>query len=205
MEPDRQFTGTMNGLADAAAAAAAAAADSDEHTSDGLLSLSLLMGAAVAANSTANATGIIGGYNHTGVGPMNGTWAVGAPVLSGFISWLSVQCMFGLVYGIIFCIGVTGNLLVCFVVCRNRAMHTVTNFFIANLAVSDILMCLLAVPFTPLYTFIGRWVFGAAMCHVVSGAQAVSVYISSLTLTAIALDRYIVIMFPFRERMRVGV
>lgn len=124
---------------------------------------------------------------------------------SGFINLLSVQCVFGLVYGIIFSIGITGNMLVCFVVCRNKAMHTVTNFFITNLAVSDIMLCLLAVPFTPLYTFMERWVFGTTMCHLVSGAQAVSVYISSLTLTAIAMDRYIVIVYPFRNRMRVSV
>jgi hypothetical protein len=36
-------------------------------------------------------------------------------------------------------------------------MHTVTNFFILNLAVSDVVMCLFAVPFTPLQSFTGKW------------------------------------------------
>lgn len=123
----------------------------------------------------------------------------------GIINNLYVQAAFTIVYGTIFIVGITGNILVCFVVCRNKAMHTVTNFFITNLALSDIMLCVLAVPFTPMYTFMKRWVFGSVMCHLLACAQGVSVYISSLTLTSIALDRFIVIIFPFRHRMKVSI
>ncbi|KAK3918752.1 Prolactin-releasing peptide receptor [Frankliniella fusca] len=81
-------------------------------------------------------------------------------------------------------------------------MQTVTNFFITNLALSDILLCILAVPFTPLYTFVGNWVFGRVLCHLVAYAQGTSVYISTLTLTSIAIDRYFVIIYPFQPRMK---
>lgn len=70
-----------------------------------------------------------------------------------------VQAIFYLVYITIFVLGVFGNVLVCFVVARNKAMHTVTNLFITNLALSDILLCVLAVPFTPLYSFVGEYIF----------------------------------------------
>ncbi|XP_049957485.1 prolactin-releasing peptide receptor-like [Schistocerca serialis cubense] len=113
-----------------------------------------------------------------------------------------VQALFGLLYLVIFTVGTCGNALVCFVVARNRSMQTVTNLFISNLALSDILLCALCVPFTPLYTFYGRWVFGSALCHTVAFAQGTSVYISTLTLTAIAVDRFYVIVHPFRPRMR---
>ena len=53
-------------------------------------------------------------------------------------------------YSVIFVLGIAGNALVVFVVARNSSMQTITNVFIANLAVSDIMMCLLAVPFTPI-------------------------------------------------------
>lgn len=115
-----------------------------------------------------------------------------------------VQATFCLMYIAIFIIGIFGNVLVCYVVFRNKAMHTVTNFFITNLALSDILLCILAVPFTPLYTFLERWIFGKALCHLVAYAQGVSVYISTLTLTAIAVDRFIVIIYPFRHRMKLS-
>lgn len=115
----------------------------------------------------------------------------------------AVQAIFYVLYSVIFILGILGNVLVIYVVARNRQMQTVTNIFIANLAVSDILLCFLAVPFTPLYTFMGSWVFGKALCHVVPYAQGVSVYISTLTLTSIAMDRFLVILYPFRPRMKV--
>lgn len=113
-----------------------------------------------------------------------------------------VQSCFILIYILIFVMGVFGNVLVCFVVFRNKLMQSVTNLFITNLALSDILLCILAVPFTPIYTFLRRWIFGTILCHLVPYAQGVSVYISTLTLTAIAIDRFFVIIYPFQQRMR---
>lgn len=66
----------------------------------------------------------------------------------------AVQAVFCMLYTVIFVLGIFGNVLVCYVVGRNKAMQTVTNFFITNLALSDILLCTLAVPFTPLYSFL---------------------------------------------------
>lgn len=121
------------------------------------------------------------------------------------MSLASVQIFFGILYAFIFVVGIVGNVLVCYVVFRNRAMQTVTNYFITNLALSDILLCILAVPFTPLYTFLERWVFGSPLCHIVPYAQGCSVYISTLTLTAVAIDRFFVIVYPFQPRMKLSV
>lgn len=115
----------------------------------------------------------------------------------------AIQAAFCTVYTIIFVVGIFGNALVCYAVVRNRAMQTVTNLFITNLALSDILLCVFAVPFTPLYTFLGRWVFGGLLCHIMPYAQGCSVYISTLTLTSIAIDRFFVIIYPFKPRMKI--
>lgn len=48
-----------------------------------------------------------------------------------------------------------------------RTMQSITNIFIANLAVSDVIMCLLAVPFTPISGLLQSWPFGEALCHLV--------------------------------------
>ncbi|XP_055907915.1 prolactin-releasing peptide receptor [Eupeodes corollae] len=120
------------------------------------------------------------------------------------IKYELVQIFFCILYSTVFVLGVFGNVLVCYVVLRNRAMQTVTNIFITNLALSDILLCVLAVPFTPLYTFMGRWAFGKTLCHLVSFAQGCSIYISTLTLTSIAIDRYFVIIYPFHPRMKLS-
>lgn len=115
-----------------------------------------------------------------------------------------VQFVFSLLYIIIFLVGMFGNFLVCFVVARQRTMQTVTNFFITNLAFADILLCLFCVTLTPTYTFLGRWIFGKFLCQLMAFLQCWCVYLSTLTLTSIAIDRFFVIIFPFRPRMKIA-
>ncbi|KAK4016602.1 hypothetical protein OUZ56_031561 [Daphnia magna] len=114
----------------------------------------------------------------------------------------AVQVNIYILYAVIFTVGLVGNVLVVFVVAQNKAMQTVTNCYIANLALSDILLCVLAVPFTPLYFFLKEWIFGKILCHLVAYSQGTSVYVSTLTLTSIAIDRFFVILYPFRPRMK---
>ena len=75
------------------------------------------------------------------------------------------------------------------------------------MALSDIIMCLTALPITPLYAFNGYWMFGETLCKLLPAfqvrldelnnpfdymilLQVLSVLVSSLSLTGIALDRY---------------
>lgn len=111
----------------------------------------------------------------------------------------------GVIYSLIFLIGITGNSLVVYVVCRKKSMQSVTNLFIMNLALSDILMCLLAVPFTPISFFQEYWILGEFLCHLIPFSLSISVYVSTLTSLAIAIDRYFVIVHPFKPRMKLGV
>lgn len=147
-------------------------------------------------NDTFNGTNL-DNLSHTDSGRQNQT-------ADDIIDNKVVQALFFILYTAIFVLGIFGNVLVCYVVFRNKAMQTVTNLFITNLALSDILLCVLAVPFTPLYTFLGKWVFGKIICHLVPYAQGTSVYISTLTLTSIAIDRFFVIIYPFHPRMKLS-
>ena len=61
---------------------------------------------------------------------------------------LHMIVIYSLAYGIVFLLGILGNSLVVSVVYRNPRMHNVTNYFIVNLAVADILVCLLCLPIT---------------------------------------------------------
>jgi neuropeptide F receptor len=135
----------------------------------------------------------------------NGTNANGTAEMDGeelFHNPLTLV-IFSLLYIATFALGLFGNFLVCFVVFRQRTMQTVTNFFITNLAFADILLCLFCVTLTPPYTFLGKWIFGKFLCHLVAFLQCWCVYLSTLTLTSIAIDRFFVIIFPFRPRMKV--
>lgn len=95
-----------------------------------------------------------------------------------------------------------GNGIVCYTVLSYRRMRTVTNYFIVNLAIGDILMACLCVPFGFVSNLVLQyWPFGAIMCVLVSYSQAVSVFVSAYTLLAISLDRYIAILYPLRPKM----
>ncbi|XP_077479179.1 prolactin-releasing peptide receptor-like [Stigmatopora argus] len=107
-------------------------------------------------------------------------------------------------YALVVAVGVFGNYLLLYVICRTRKMHNVTNFFIGNLAFSDMLMCVTCVPFTLAYAFNPHgWVFGRFMCYLVYLIQPVTVYVSVFTLTAIAVDRYYVTVHPLKKRTSV--
>lgn len=56
--------------------------------------------------------------------------------------------MYTIAYSIVFLLGILGNSLVVCVVYRNPRMHNVTNYFIVNLAIADILVCILCLPIT---------------------------------------------------------
>ncbi|XP_048093495.1 probable G-protein coupled receptor 83 [Alosa alosa] len=104
-------------------------------------------------------------------------------------------------YSFIIVISLFGNSLVCHVVMKNKQTRSVTSLFIANLAIADILITLLNTPFTLVRFVISTWVFGKGMCHISRFVQYCSLHVSTLTLTAIALDRRQVILHPLRPRI----
>lgn len=107
-----------------------------------------------------------------------------------------------IMYISIFLVALFGNGIVCYIVQSSPRLHTVTNFFIFNLAVGDILMSLFCVPFSFVsILLLHYWPFGSVMCHLVNYSQAVSVLVSAYTLVAISVDRYIAIMWPLRPRI----
>jgi len=54
--------------------------------------------------------------------------------------------IYTLAYAAVFLLAVVGNVLVISVVFSNSSMHTVTNYFIVNLAVADLLVGLVCLP-----------------------------------------------------------
>lgn len=106
-----------------------------------------------------------------------------------------------LMYTVIFVVATLGNGMVCYIVISSSRMRTVTNYFITNLAVGDLLITVFCVPFTSISYLKQYWSFGSFLCPVVNYSQAVAVFVSSYTLVAISIDRYMAIMWPLRPRM----
>ena len=87
-------------------------------------------------------------------------------------------------------------------------MQTVTNYLIANMAVSDFLITMLAVPRKITEILLGprRWlidgIVGSALCKSVHFLQDITTDVSILKLVVIiAIDRYRGIVFPLRQQL----
>lgn len=85
-------------------------------------------------------------------------------------TWFRILIYF--FYMSIFFIALLGNGLVCYVFYANSRMRTLTNYFIVNLAVGDILIALFCVPTTFISTLIlMHWPFGFEICLIVNFLQ----------------------------------
>ncbi|XP_040913288.1 cholecystokinin receptor [Toxotes jaculatrix] len=106
-----------------------------------------------------------------------------------------------LLYSLIFFLSVFGNLLIIVVLTVNKRMRTVTNTFLLSLAVSDLMMAVFCMPFTLIPNILKDFIFGAAMCKIVSYLMGISVSISTFSLVAIAIERYSAICNPLKSRV----
>ncbi|XP_076464029.1 putative neuropeptide Y receptor 11 [Babylonia areolata] len=98
--------------------------------------------------------------------------------------------------------GALGNGLVCFVVARNPHMRTPRNIFIINLAISDLTLCVFTQPLNLYLLIKSQWELGSFMCKFVTMFQGTNLFVSTISITAIALDRFQVIVYPTKDSMK---
>ncbi|NWH40527.1 NPFF2 protein, partial [Chloropsis hardwickii] len=115
----------------------------------------------------------------------------------------SMAAVFITSYLLIFLLCMVGNGGVCFIILWGRHMRTVTNLFILNLAVSDLLVGLFCMPTTLLDNIIAGWPFGSLVCKMSGMVQGISVSASVFTLVAIAVDRFRCIVHPFKQKLTI--
>jgi hypothetical protein len=93
-------------------------------------------------------------------------------------------------YSLIVCVSLCGNLLVCKVAFGKRKMRTTTNMLIASLACSDLVMTTFNIPFNVARLLLLNWPFGSVLCFLVPFIQTSCVYVSTFTMTVIAVHRW---------------
>ncbi|XP_030017302.1 chemokine (C-C motif) receptor 12a [Sphaeramia orbicularis] len=95
-------------------------------------------------------------------------------------------------YYVNFILSYLGNGLVLFIIYRYEKLNTVTNIFLLNLVFSNILFAT-SLPFWAAY-HLNEWIFGTALCKMVSSAYFIGFYSSILFLTLMTFDRYLAVV-----------
>ncbi|XP_031560320.1 neuropeptide Y receptor type 6-like [Actinia tenebrosa] len=105
-------------------------------------------------------------------------------------------------YCVMLLLALFGNIFLVCVVYSQRRLRTTTNFLISNMAISDLLVPVFAMPRTIVEIHLGlrRWLFtntlGLALCKVIYFLQDVSTAVSVLSLSCITLDRFYAVVRP---------
>lgn len=113
-----------------------------------------------------------------------------------------------IVTAVIIVVGLTGNLIVCFLIAKNKKLRTSFNHLLLNLAVSDLLCTILGSLFFAgqlrnRYFKDGNMIrndFERIACKIGTTSIAFTAINSILTLAAISTDRFYAIVHPWRHR-----
>ncbi|XP_076235966.1 neuropeptides capa receptor isoform X2 [Calliopsis andreniformis] len=105
-----------------------------------------------------------------------------------------------LAYVIIFVTGIAGNLITFIVIIKNTNMQNVTNYYLFNLAVSDVLFLIFGLPSElSVYWQQYPWKLGLVMCKLRAYVSEMCSYVSVLTIVLFSLERYMAICHPLRQ------
>ena len=90
--------------------------------------------------------------------------------------WITMASRVIPLYSLIFLLAVIGNSLVIMTLVQNKRMRTVTNLFLLNLAISDLLLGIFCMPITLLGMLLRDFIFGEIMCKLLPYLQGLYCY-----------------------------
>ncbi|XP_076296410.1 RYamide receptor-like [Lasioglossum baleicum] len=97
-------------------------------------------------------------------------------------------------------VAVTANVLVIAVIFKSQYMRSVTNYFVVNLSIADLLVTTICMPMAVSQAISNDWTHGELMCKLSAYLQGVAVAASVYTITAMSIDRYLAIRNPIAFR-----
>lgn len=95
-------------------------------------------------------------------------------------------------YSLVFIFGLLGNALVVLVLIRFKKLKSMTDIYLLNLAISDLLF-IASLPFWA-YAAGNEWEFGNMMCKILSAAYDTGFYSGSFFIILLTIDRYLAIV-----------
>lgn len=111
--------------------------------------------------------------------------------------------------GVLLCLVIVftlaGNSLVVVAVASTRRLRSsVTNYFVVSLAVADLTVAVLVMPYAVVYELYGRWTFGWVFCYFWISCDVTCCTASILHLCVVAVDRYLAVTEPLTYRSRMS-
>ncbi|XP_005951465.1 chemokine XC receptor 1 [Haplochromis burtoni] len=100
-------------------------------------------------------------------------------------------------FSVVITLSLTGNILVLIILALYENLKSLTNIFILNLAVSDLVFTV-GLPFWAIYHVQG-WVFSEILCKVVTFIFFTGFYSSILFLTIMTIYRYLAVVHPLSD------
>lgn len=93
------------------------------------------------------------------------------PVTSETYGAYAITC----VSGVIFLVGIAGNIAILCIVCQNYYMKSISNSLLANLAVWDFVLILFCLPMVVFHELTKSWLLGEFTCKVVPYVEVMPV------------------------------
>ncbi|XP_030625467.1 D(3) dopamine receptor [Chanos chanos] len=104
---------------------------------------------------------------------------------------------YAMLYSLLILAIVFGNVLVCLAVLRERSLQTTTNYLVVSLAVADLLVASLVMPWAVYLEVVGgAWLFSRLCCNIFVTLDVMMCTASILNLCAISIDRYTAVVMP---------
>ncbi|KAL8600559.1 hypothetical protein ACOMHN_005053 [Nucella lapillus] len=94
---------------------------------------------------------------------------------------------------------VVGNVMVLLAVFVNSHLRSTTNYFIVNLAIADLLLGTMVLPFSASLEVFKKWLFGQVMCNIWAAIDVLCCTASIFSLCVISIDRYIGVTRPLQR------
>uniref|UniRef100_A0A3Q4AV09 Neuromedin-K receptor n=1 Tax=Mola mola TaxID=94237 RepID=A0A3Q4AV09_MOLML len=109
--------------------------------------------------------------------------------------------LWSLAYSAALAVALLGNVAVIWIIVAHKRMRTVTNYFLLNLAFSDVSVAAFNAPVNFIYAVHGEWYFGEVYCSFHNLFPVAAVFASICSMTAISIDRYMAIIHPLKPRL----